>query len=119
MRSRSLSIRKGVWTDNICFTVDSEKIQLLMDQPVRSLGSLYTADLSDKYMAALIGSQLQDDLSKISRIPLPGQFKVWCYQFTLHKHLMWPLKLCDVSLVPAHKLDSKANNYIPKWPGLP
>lgn len=37
-KSRSLSIRKGIQTDNICFTVGSEKILLLVDQPVRSLG---------------------------------------------------------------------------------
>ncbi len=118
-KSRSLSIRKGVRTDNICFTVDSEKISLLVDQPVRSLGRLYTADLSDKHMAASIGSQLLDGLSKIDRSPLPGKFKVWSYQFTLYQHLMWPLKLCDVSLATAQKLDSKANNYICKWLGLP
>ncbi|KAL7395412.1 hypothetical protein ABVT39_016252 [Epinephelus coioides] len=118
-KSRSLSIRKGVRTDSICFTVDSEKIPLLMDQPVRSLGRLYTADLSDKHMAASIGFQLLDGLSKIDRSPLPGKFKVWCYQFTLYQRLMWPLKLCDISLATAQKLDSKANNYIRKWLGLP
>ncbi|KAL7405869.1 hypothetical protein ABVT39_009050 [Epinephelus coioides] len=36
-----------------------------------------------------------------------------------YQRLMWPLKLCDVSLATAQKLDSKANNYICKWLGLP
>ncbi|KAL7372628.1 hypothetical protein ABVT39_019614 [Epinephelus coioides] len=96
VKSRSLSIRKGVRTDSICFTVDNEKIPLLVDQPVQSLGRLYTANLSDKHMAALIGSQLLDGLSKIDRSPLAGKFKVWCYQFTLYQRLMWPLKLCAI-----------------------
>lgn len=59
-------------------------------------------------MAASIGSQLLDGLSNIDRSPLPEKFKVWCYQFTLYQRLMWPLKLCNVSLATAQKLDSKA-----------
>lgn len=52
-KSRRLSIRKGVRTDNICFIVDSEKILLLVYQPVRSLGRLYTAGFLDKHMDCL------------------------------------------------------------------
>ncbi len=53
-KSRSLSICKGVRRDNISFSVYSEEIPHLRDQSVRSLGRLYTADLSDKHMAVSI-----------------------------------------------------------------
>lgn len=99
--------------------MDGEKIPLLVDQPVQSHGRLYTADLSDKHMASSVASQLLDGLKKIDQSLLPGKFKVWCYQFTLYQRLMWPLKLCDITLTTVLKLNSKANNYIRKWLGLP
>ncbi|KAJ8278106.1 hypothetical protein GJAV_G00083880 [Gymnothorax javanicus] len=75
-KSRNLSIRKGVRSDNISFSVDGEKIPLLVDQPVWSLGGLYTADLSDKHMAASVSFQLLDGLRKLDQSLLPGKFKV-------------------------------------------
>ena len=117
-KSRSLSIRKGTRNYNIIFTVDGERIPLLAEEPVRSLGRLYTADLSDKNMASAVKTQLQDGLHKIDQCPLP-KFKVWCYQFTLYHRLMWPLKLNDITMTMVLKLEAKANNYIRKWLGLP
>ncbi|KAL6468408.1 hypothetical protein MHYP_G00240850 [Metynnis hypsauchen] len=60
-KSRSLSILKGARNDLISFAVDGERIPLLAEQPVRSLGRLYTADLSDTHMPATIMQQLTDD----------------------------------------------------------
>ncbi|CAL8271355.1 unnamed protein product [Merluccius merluccius] len=57
----------NIRNNNISFSVNGEKIPLLVDQPVRSLERLYTADLSDKHMAAIVTSQLSDGLSKIDK----------------------------------------------------
>ena len=54
--SHSLLIRKGASSDNISFSVDGEEILHLADQPLRSLGRLYTADLYSKHMAASVTS---------------------------------------------------------------
>ena len=82
-KSRSLSIRKGPRNDLISFTVDGERITLLAEQPVRSLGRLYTAGLSDTHMPATITEQLSNSLESLDKSHLPGKLKVWCYQFTL------------------------------------
>ncbi|KAL0182507.1 hypothetical protein M9458_021882, partial [Cirrhinus mrigala] len=118
-KSRSLSIRKGARKDNISFSVNGEAIPRLIDQPVKSLGRLYTAELSDKHMAVSVTTQLSSGLKKIDESLLPGKFKVWCYQFTLYHRLLWPLKLCDIISSTVLKMDAKANNYIRKWLGLP
>ena len=118
-KSRSLSIRKGSRNDNIVFAVDGEKIPLLTEQSVRSLGREYTADLSDKHMAHSVITQLSEGLVKIDESHLPGKFKTWCYQFTLYHRLMWPLKLSEISASTVQRMDQKANNYIRKWLGLP
>ncbi len=117
-KSRSLTIRKGVRRDSISSSVDGEEIPRLRDQPVRSLGRLYTSDLSDKHMAVAIISQLSNGLEKIDQSFLPGKLKVWCYEFTLYNRLMWPLKLCEITSSTVQKMDSNANNYIRKWLGL-
>lgn len=49
------------------FSANGEKIPLLVDQPVQSLGRRYTADLSSKQMAVSVSSQLADGLSKIDQ----------------------------------------------------
>lgn len=48
-KSRNLSIRKGVSNDNI-FSVNGERIPLLAEQLVQSLGRLYTPELSDNHL---------------------------------------------------------------------
>lgn len=70
-------------------------------------------------MAATLISQLIDGLNKIDQSCLPGKFKVWCYQFTPYKHLMWPLKLCNITSSTVLKMDRKANSYIKICLGLP
>ena len=109
-KSRSLSIRKGTRNDNIVFTVAGERIPLLAEASVRSLRRMYMADLSEKNMASAVTAQLQEGLHKIDQCPLPGKFKVWCYQHTLYHRLMWPLKLSDITMTTVLKLEAKANN---------
>lgn len=94
-KSPSRLIWRGVRKDDISFSIDGEEIPCLIDQPVSSLERLFTEDMPDKHIRKL---------------------KVWCYWFTLYHHLMWPLKLCDITSSAVQKTDSKpANNYIWKW----
>ncbi|KAK0153977.1 hypothetical protein N1851_003944 [Merluccius polli] len=117
-KSRSLSIRKGVRNDIISFTVDGERIPLLAEQPVRSLGRLYTADLSDSHMPVTVMEQLADGLERIDKSHLPGKLKVWCYQFTLYQRLMWPLKMCEITTSTVLRMDAKESEpfqHRPVW----
>ncbi len=84
-KSRSLSIRKGVRSDRTIFVAGGEEIPLLADQPVRSLGRTYTADLSDRQMGETVRKQLADGLARINQSQLPGKYKVWSYQFLLYQ----------------------------------
>ncbi|KAF7659999.1 hypothetical protein LDENG_00290150 [Lucifuga dentata] len=64
-KSWSLSIQKGARSDNISFSVDGEKIPLLAEQSVRSLGRRYTAVLSVKHTASSFMMQPSEGLGKI------------------------------------------------------
>ncbi|XP_077382825.1 5-azacytidine-induced protein 2 isoform X1 [Festucalex cinctus] len=118
-KSRSLSLRRGVRNDNTIFVVGGEKIPLLSEQPIKSLGRQYTAELSDKQMGRTIMKQLTDGLSRIDQSQLPGKYKVWCYQFVLYRRVMWPLKMSEIPSSAVSKMDGKANSFIRKWLGLP
>ncbi|RXN06597.1 hypothetical protein ROHU_032706 [Labeo rohita] len=119
LQVRSLSLRRGVRNDNTIFVVGGEKIPLLSEQPIKSLGRQYTADLSDKQMGKTIMKQLSDGLARIDQSQLPGKFKVWCYQFTLYRRIMWPLKMSEIPSSTVSMMDGKANSFIRKWLGLP
>ena len=92
-KSHSLSIQYGARKNLISSTMDGERIQLLVVQPVRSQGRLHTANLSEKHMAAIIMKQLSEGLERIDRNQLQGKFKVWCYEFTLVGKVIFPLIL--------------------------
>ncbi|KAJ8352978.1 hypothetical protein AAFF_G00124830, partial [Aldrovandia affinis] len=117
-KSRSLSLRKGERNDRVTFTIGGEDIPRIVDQPIRSLGRLYTSRLSDKDMGKTILQQLSEGLSKIDSSQLPRKHKVWCYHFTLYPRVMWPLKLCEVTSSAVSWMEAKANSFIRKWLGL-
>ncbi len=118
-KSRSLSIRKGVREDRTVFTAGGEKIPLLNEKSVRSLGRDYTPELSDRQVGKLVQKQLREGLEKIDSSQLPGKLKVWCYQFTLFQRVMWPLKVSKIPSSLASRMDTISNTYIRKWLGLP
>lgn len=118
-KSRSLSLRRGVRNDSTIFVVVGEKIPLLSEQPIKSLGRQYTAELSDKQLGRTVLKQLSESLARIDQRQLPGKHKVWCYQFTLYKRVMWPLKMSEIPSSTASKMDGKVKSFIRKWLGLP
>ena len=118
-KSRSLSLRRGVRNDSTIFVAGGERIPLLSEHPIRSLGREYTSELSDKQMGRAVLKQLSDGLAKIDQSQLPGKYKVWIYQFTLYRRIMWPLKMSEIPSSTTTKMDGKANSFIRKWLGLP
>lgn len=63
-------------------------------------------------------SQLVDGLKEINQNYVPGKFKVWSYQHTLYRRVMWPLKMSDITASVVLRMDAKARSLICKWLGL-
>lgn len=80
---------------------------------------LYMAHLTDTHMVATVTAQLEDGLKRIDHSYLSEKFKIWCYHHTLYQRIMWPLKICDITASAAIRMDTKPNNFICKWLGLP
>ncbi|KAI8513341.1 hypothetical protein Bbelb_099800 [Branchiostoma belcheri] len=117
-KSRSLSLRKGK-ISNKTFTVNDQIIPTLQEQPVKSLGRLYTSSLKDSERGPETVEQAVRGLRSIDECELPGRLKVWCAQFMLFPRLKWPLKTYNISLSVVDQIDRKANTYIRRWLGVP
>lgn len=50
------------------------------------------AEFSDKQMGRVMMKRLSEVLADIDQSQLPGNYKVWCYQFILYRRVMCPLK---------------------------
>ncbi|XP_078617582.1 uncharacterized protein LOC144885536 [Branchiostoma floridae x Branchiostoma japonicum] len=117
-KSRSLSLRKGKVSNRV-FTVDGQCIPTIEQTSVRSLGRLYTKDLSDSKRGQEVVRQACEGLKSIDSCQLPGKLKIWCTQFVLLPRLKWPLKMYEISLTTVEEIERKMNAYIRKWLGVP
>ena len=45
-----------------------------------------------------VQKQLVQGLSTIDGCGLPGRYKIWCYQFGLLPHVLWPLQIYEIAL---------------------
>lgn len=114
--SRSLSLQKGKRNDRVTFTIGRENIPHIASQPINSQGRQYTSSISYKEVGKTILQQISAGLAKMDSSQLPGKYKV---HFTLYPRVMWPLKLCKVTVSAVSKIEAKTSSFICKWPGLP
>ena len=117
-KSRSLSIVKG-GIRQIHFTIGGDEIPTVKDQPVKSLGRLYTKSLSDRSRSPEIEKLASDGLKSINKSELPGKLKAWCFQHGLLPRLMWPLQVYEVPLSRVEKIQVRVNKSLRKWLGVP
>ncbi|KAI8482700.1 hypothetical protein Bbelb_395800 [Branchiostoma belcheri] len=117
-KSRSLSLRKGKISSRT-FSVNGQTIPTLQEEPVKSLGRLYTSSLKDTTRGPEIIRQATSGLKCIDECDLPGRLKVWCAQFVLFPRLKWPLKMYNISMSTVDQIDRKANSYFRRWLGVP
>jgi len=108
-KSRSLSLRRGVRNNSTIFVL--EKITLLHEQPIKSLGRQYTTELSDKQMGRTAMKPLSGGLARIDQSQLPGKYKVWCYQLSLYRRVMWPLKMSNIPSSTASRMDGSHSTH--------
>lgn len=71
-KSHRLSLKRGVRNDSTIFVLVGEKIPLLSEQPIKSLGRQDTSGLPDKQMERTVLKQLLEGLAKINQSQLPN-----------------------------------------------
>ena len=82
-KSRSLTFRNGKQVQRR-FMIGGDRIPTIREEPVKSLGRLYSGTLTDRHKGVLIQKQAKEGLASIQRSNLSGKFKVRCLQFGLY-----------------------------------
>ena len=118
-KSRSLSLRKGKVAERVTFTVASQAIPTVTEEPVKSLGRWYDDSLKDTKRGKETKQMAENSLRIIDQCGLPGKYKVWCLQFMLIPKLLWPLLIYDISTSTVEAMEAKINKYTRKWLGVP
>ncbi len=117
-KSRSISIIKGQIV-NERFYINDEPIATILEKPIKSLGRWYNTDLKDAGQVEQLKQDTISGLKQINSTALPGKLKLWCLQFGLLPHLMWPISMYEVTLSHANRLERLVNVQVRKWLGLP
>jgi len=99
--------------------IGGETIPPVLQQPVKSLGRVYSISLTDRYQGNQVLHMVCDGLAKIDKCGLPGKYKAWCYQFGLLPRVLWPLQVYDIPLSPVERMEQKVSVKLRKWLGVP
>ncbi len=117
-KSRSLLLERGKVSDHH-FKLGEDTIPTLSEQPVKSLGRLYTEDLKDTKRVNELNEDLDSWLDKIEKCGLPGRFKVWCLKFGVMPRLMWRLTVYEIAMSHVETMEIKISVKIRMWLGVP
>ena len=118
-KSRSLSVRKGKIDATTIFTVASQQIPTVSQEPVKSLGRGYDSSMKNTKRGLETVELATKGLLAINRCGLQGKLKVWCLQFMLIPKLLWPLLVYEICSTTAEAIEAKINKFTRRWLGVP
>lgn len=102
----------------VVFSLVGETIPTMMDEPIKSLATVYDASLTDKDAVQHIQDMTGSSLLAIDKSRLIGKFKVWCMQLMLIPRLLLPLLIYDVSTSMVEAIEKKISTAIRKRLGV-
>ena len=117
-KSRSFSVRKGKIDATTIFTVASQQIPTVSQEPVKRLGRWYDSSMKDTKRGLKIVELATEGLLAINRCGLQGKLKVWCLQFMLIPKLLWPLLVYEICSTTVEAIEAKINKFTRRWLGV-
>ena len=112
-KCRSLSLLKGNCKE-IKFSVSGNKIPMIHEKSIKSLGRCYSLPLTDWHCWQDLRKQLQNGLRSIDKYDLMNKDKIWCIYFGLIPKLPCPLQIYDVSLTKVETMERTISKFIKK-----
>ena len=91
-KCRSLILEKGV-ISNRKLQINNMSMTRLQDKPIKYLGKLFNASLTDHQQIQTTIEQTKKALKVIDRDKIPGKYKAWILQHMLLHQTMWPLTI--------------------------
>ncbi|KAL7853971.1 hypothetical protein AOLI_G00208150 [Acnodon oligacanthus] len=81
-------------------------------------GGWHNASLRDKDQVQQVRQDIIKCLENINKTLLPGKLKLWCLQFRLLPHAMWPLTIYELPITTVEKMEQTMTSYVKKWLGV-
>ena len=101
------------------FKIGGDTIPTVREKPVKNLGRLYSIPLTDRHWGTEVQKVVLKGLKSIDKTCLPGKIKAWCYQHGLLPHILWPLKMYEITLSCVKRIQQFSNKYQGKWLKVP
>ena len=117
-KSRSLLIKRGK-VSKARFKVQGELIPMLSENPIRALGKVFDDSLTNAQQFKDTMAKLITWLKAIDKSQIPGNLKVWCFEFGILPRLSWPFSLYPFPLTFVETMERKASRFLRKWLGVP
>ena len=117
-KSRSLVMVHGRLMNVKPFAVKGVTIPSIQEKPVKSLGRIIDATLSDKLRKAELEASIEEDLKLLNKSQLTGVMKAWAYQFMVLPRIGWRLMLYEIPMSWVEKMEARINTQLRRWLGI-
>ena len=127
-KSRSLVIENGRPVDVEPFAVGGELVDgqvvggvvipALQRKPLRTLGRVYNAGISDVWYKAELEEKVESRLKQLNRSKAKGAMKLWALHHILLPQVRWDLMVYDLPVSFIEGLEKTLNIYIRRWLGV-
>ena len=127
-KSRSFVMEKGRPIDVEPFAVgrelvggqlvDGDVIPALQRKPLRTLGRVYNAGVSDVWYKAELEKKVESRLKQLNRSTAKGAMKLWALHHILLPQVRWDLMVYDLPVSFIEGLEITLNIYIRRWLGV-
>ena len=98
--------------------VDGDVIPALQRKPLRTLGRVYNAGVSDVWYKAELGKKVESRLKKLNRSTAKGAMKLWALHHIILPQVHWDWMVYDLPVSFIEGLELTLNIYIWQWLGV-
>ena len=127
-KSRSFVMENGRPSDVEPFAVGGELVDgqvvggdvipALQRKPLRTLGRVYNAAVSDVWYKAELEQKVEPRLKQLNRSKAKGAMKLWALHHILLPQVRWDLMVYDLPVSFIERLELTLNIYIRRWLGV-
>ena len=98
--------------------IDGDVIPALQRNPLRTLGRVYNAGISDVWYKAELEKKVESRLKQLKRSKAKGSMKLWAFHHILLPQVRWDLMVYDLPVSFIEELEITLNIHIRRWLGV-
>ena len=117
-KSRGLVVHKGRSMNVEPFSVDGVTIPSLQNKPLKTLGRMFDASITDRHCRKKLGEKIGEGLKKIDKLAVPSFIKCWSLHHIFLLQIRWDLMVYEIPLSWVGTMNTMLSRFLRKWLGL-